>query len=114
MEIRSPAKINLFLAVTGKRPDGYHNLITLFCRVSLYDQITLDMDHKGIAVSCDHPDVPNDHTNTAYKAAEVFLSRLEDQQKVSFPEFTFKLKRTSPQAQDWGAEAAMPPAFFLA
>ncbi|MBU4054433.1 MAG: 4-(cytidine 5'-diphospho)-2-C-methyl-D-erythritol kinase [Proteobacteria bacterium] len=113
MEIRSPAKINLFLAVTGKRPDGYHNLITLFCRISLYDQITLDMDHKGIAVSCDHPDVPNDHTNTAYKAAEVFLSRLENQQKVSFPGIHIQIEKNIPTGAGLGGGSSNAASVLL-
>lgn len=39
----APAKINLFLEVTGKRPDGYHELATLFAKVSLCDKISMDV-----------------------------------------------------------------------
>jgi 4-diphosphocytidyl-2-C-methyl-D-erythritol kinase len=35
MDLRSPAKINLYLEVTGKRPDGYHNLINLMCFIGM-------------------------------------------------------------------------------
>jgi 4-diphosphocytidyl-2-C-methyl-D-erythritol kinase len=41
LEIKAYAKINLFLEVTGKRADGYHDLATLFARVSLADVLTL-------------------------------------------------------------------------
>ena len=41
IKIKAPAKINLFLEVTGKRPDGYHDLATLFARISLADELTL-------------------------------------------------------------------------
>jgi 4-diphosphocytidyl-2-C-methyl-D-erythritol kinase len=77
MKLLSPAKINLFLAVTGKRPDGYHELCMLMCAVSLYDTITLifDADSRSqkIGVFCDAPDVPSDESNLAHKAASLFL-----------------------------------------
>jgi 4-diphosphocytidyl-2-C-methyl-D-erythritol kinase len=96
MEILCPAKINLFLAVNGKRPDGYHNLTTLFCRIGLHDRILLDMNRKGISVSCDHPDVPNDETNTAYRAAETFLSRLNRIKKVGFSGVQIRIEKNIP------------------
>ena len=40
LKLKAPAKINLFLEVTGKRPDGYHDLATLFARISLADELT--------------------------------------------------------------------------
>lgn len=39
----SPAKINLFLQVTGRRPDGYHLLQSIFCPITLSDQVTLTL-----------------------------------------------------------------------
>ena len=43
MEIKvlAPAKINLTLDVTGKRPDGYHNILSIMQSVDLYDTITV-------------------------------------------------------------------------
>lgn len=41
LSIQCPAKINLFLEITGKRPDGYHRLVTLFAKINIYD--VLDM-----------------------------------------------------------------------
>ena len=41
LSLQCPAKINLFLEVTGKRPDGYHRLATLFAKINVYD--VLDM-----------------------------------------------------------------------
>ena len=79
MALLSPAKINLCLAVTGKRSDGYHELLTLFCRIGVYDHIRLAYPTNGISVSCPHPDVPENQTNTAHKAASVFLSRIRQQ-----------------------------------
>lgn len=42
--LRAPAKVNLFLEVTGKRADGYHNLSTLFAKISLADTLTLSAE----------------------------------------------------------------------
>lgn len=76
MEILSPAKINLFLHITGKRPDGYHNLITLMCCIGLYDTILLDFDSEYISVSCSDPNVPPNKSNLAFKAADIYLKAL--------------------------------------
>ena len=46
IRIEAPAKINLFLEVTGDRPDGYHDLATLFAKVSLADGLTLKKTGK--------------------------------------------------------------------
>lgn len=71
--LHSPAKINLYLAVTGKRPDGYHDLNTLMCCIDLHDLIRLDFGGTGITIHCSHPDVPNDETNLAWRAAKLFF-----------------------------------------
>lgn len=76
IEILSPAKINLFLKVLRKRPDGYHDIFSLMCPVSLFDLISLDFTGEGIRVSCSHEDVPEDETNLAFKAACLFFKKL--------------------------------------
>lgn len=76
VSLLSPAKINLFLAVTGKREDGYHDLFSLMCPISLYDEIFLRFGEDRIGVSCNHPEVPEDNRNIAFKAAELFFDRL--------------------------------------
>jgi 4-diphosphocytidyl-2-C-methyl-D-erythritol kinase len=76
MKILSPAKINLFLQVTGKRPDGYHELVTLMSCISLYDMLTFNFETPGISVQCDSPDVPDNEDNLAFKAASIFYDRL--------------------------------------
>ena len=72
---RSFAKINLGLEVTGRLPDGYHELKTLFATVSLHDTIDIDATRSGISVRSDHPGVPGDETNLAHRAA-VAMRRL--------------------------------------
>jgi 4-diphosphocytidyl-2-C-methyl-D-erythritol kinase len=80
MDLRSPAKINLYLEVTGKRPDGYHNLVTLMCFIGLFDSLHLIFNKDRISVACSNPDVPQDENNLAFRAAQVFLdsSRIQE------------------------------------
>lgn len=76
MEIKvlAPAKINLSLDVTGKRPDGYHNIETVMQAVDLYDEVTItDNDSGNIAISCNYDGVPCDERNICYKAAKRFF-----------------------------------------
>lgn len=76
MQLSCPAKINLFLHVTGRRPDGYHDLYTLMCGVTLCDTIELTFNAPRISVRCNHPEVPEDGTNLAYRAAKIFFERM--------------------------------------
>ena len=82
MKLLSPAKINLFLQIVGKRADGYHDLVTLMCCVGLYDIISLDFSAEEISVACTHPLVPQDHTNLAYRAAKLFLDHINSKEGV--------------------------------
>ena len=76
LKILSPAKINLFLHATGRRPDGYHNIISLMCCIGLYDIISIGFKAKKITVTCNDPDVPDDERNLAFLAAERFFKNL--------------------------------------
>ncbi len=70
--IGAPAKINLFLEILGKRPDGYHNLHSLFQAVSLFDRLTFfPLPEPGLqfAVTGD-PSAPTGPDNTVAKAYE--------------------------------------------
>ena len=72
--IRCNAKINLFLAVTGKRPDGFHDILTFFQPVSLYDELKLEFTSGQIELAGDAPDIPWDESNLCFKAASEFIS----------------------------------------
>ena len=66
---QAPAKINLGLAVHGRRSDGYHDISTIFLKISLADVLCLEEIPREIVVHCDHPDVPSDARNLVYRAA---------------------------------------------
>lgn len=78
----SPAKVNLYLYVTGKRPDGYHDLETLMCPLSLHDTVHLRFGVRETAVVCDHPDVPDGPGNIAWKAARKFFDATGHEEPV--------------------------------
>lgn len=71
IRVRAHAKINLYLDVVGRREDGYHNLETIFHSIGLHDDVVIrKQDTNGITVRCEHPNVPSDSRNLAYRAAE--------------------------------------------
>ncbi len=84
VNVLSPAKINCFLYVTGKRNDGYHELVSLMACLEMHDKIEIistgfrkkdpESTENHIEVYCDHPDVPQDKTNIAFKAADLFYN----------------------------------------
>lgn len=83
---RSFAKINLFLQVTGKRPDGFHDLCSLMTQIDLHDEVEICFKGKGISVVCDYPGVPQDETNLACRAAQVFLDAFEQKKGTPLKE----------------------------
>jgi len=72
LTVASPAKINLALRVLGKRPDGYHDIFTLFQRISLADRIIFRKTRRsGVRLSCTLPQVPLGPGNLICKAYEL-------------------------------------------
>lgn len=69
----APAKVNLFLAVDKRDERGYHPLKTVFQPMAqLRDKVIVEETGKpGILISCNNPAVPNNRTNTAYRAVEL-------------------------------------------
>ena len=78
--VKAYGKVNLGLDVTGKRDDGYHLVRMIMQSVDIYDEVTLNAEESGsdcgtILVTCDHPDVPTDNSNLAFRAAELISLR---------------------------------------
>ncbi len=88
--LSAPAKINLFLDITARRPDGYHEISGVMQSISLCDTVTLEVadptgmhlcslgSHtagaEGITLTCSNPDLPADSRNLAWRAAEKFFA----------------------------------------
>ena len=65
----SPAKLNLGLKITGKRPDGYHLLKTVFCLIDLFDEIDIQVTDNGKISLIDHRQAWPYHHDLIYRAA---------------------------------------------
>lgn len=96
MKLSAPAKINLFLQVTGRRSDGYHELRSLMCCVGVYDTLTLHLDAETDGIECYHPQVPGDESNLAYKAAMLFKSELEQHTTITARKVFIQLSKVIP------------------
>ena len=75
LDILSPAKINLFLEVIARRPDGYHEIESVMQLVDLCDRVHVTRKPRGIQVSAVGADLPSGHGNLAYKAAALLMER---------------------------------------
>ena len=76
---QAPAKVNLRLNVGQKRPDGYHELVSVMQTVDVCDTLTVT-GHTGggdVVLTCDDPSLAVDETNLCYKAAVKFFSYTE-------------------------------------
>lgn len=88
--IFSPAKINLFLAVTGRRDDGYHDLVSLVAPLDLGDLLNADTEAhaaesgKQFSLECGNPEVPADDSNLILRAAKAFALRTGWKEGVAF------------------------------
>ena len=75
----APAKINLYLEILGDRPDGYHELAMILQSIELADQIEVRaIGTDTILIHCDHPQVPSDPSNLAYRAVELMAKVFPD------------------------------------
>lgn len=75
LTLNAPAKINLYLDIINKRRDGYHNIETIFQKVSLSDTIKIGIIKKGISIYCRYPGIPANKANFCYKAAQLMQKK---------------------------------------
>ena len=73
MKLLAPAKLNLFLYVLERRPDGYHEIRTLFQKITLCDEVYLQKA-TGLSLEVDG-EAPPGRANLCFLAAERYLSR---------------------------------------
>jgi 4-diphosphocytidyl-2-C-methyl-D-erythritol kinase len=93
VRIRAPAKINLTLRVVGRRPDGYHDLVSWVAPIDLCDELVIERsDAPGAALTCDAPVLPTDDRNLVLRAAEA-------------------LRRAAVSPRDRAGTGRTPPAF---
>ncbi|MCJ7641608.1 MAG: 4-(cytidine 5'-diphospho)-2-C-methyl-D-erythritol kinase [Desulfobacterales bacterium] len=76
LRLESPAKINLMLRILRKREDGYHEIQTIFQKITLHDTLRFFLTkEKGIFITTNHPRLPTDRRNLVYPAARAMLER---------------------------------------
>jgi 4-diphosphocytidyl-2-C-methyl-D-erythritol kinase len=81
---QSFAKINLGLRIGARRPDGFHELRTLYQTIALHDTIRVSVARgSGIEIRCDDPRVPCDETNTCHKIVERAVQAMKVQRRVT-------------------------------
>ncbi|MFO0845687.1 MAG: hypothetical protein U0797_25435 [Gemmataceae bacterium] len=105
LRVRTPAKVNLFLEVLRRRPDGYHDLATLMVSVGLYD--TLEFRESGtgeVRLGCDRPGLSTGPDNLVCRAAQLLRDRLGVRHGVDV-----RLASAFPWRPAWPAGPPTPP-----
>lgn len=75
MTLLAPCKVNLVLKIKRRRPDGYHDIETLFEKIGIFDKITLKEIGAGIKIKSRSGNIPLDDNNICYKAAKLVIGR---------------------------------------
>jgi 4-diphosphocytidyl-2-C-methyl-D-erythritol kinase len=81
----APAKINLFLRVTGRRRDGYHELDSVFLPISIHDRVDIELRPAraaAVKLCCDSDVLPTDERNLAFRGAREFLAEFSIRAEV--------------------------------
>ena len=82
IEEKAYAKINISLDVTGRRADGYHDMVMIMQTVSLCDELTLSIeDGEGVSARSNLRFIPGDERNLAVKAAKKYLEAVGERDK---------------------------------
>lgn len=106
--VKAPAKVNLYLDVINKRPDGYHNIETIFERIDLCDWIKVSVIPKGIELICRPAVSTSNSNNTAYKATKLLRSRYN--LKCGF---RIEIDKRIPEASGLGGGSSDAASVFL-
>ncbi len=97
VEVRAHAKINLDLRIVGRRPDGFHELRTIFQSIALHDTLVVRAVRGVFGIACDMPGVPIDRTNLVWRAADALWRAAGKRGRVRGASIELK-KRVPPQA----------------
>jgi len=111
MIVQAPAKINLFLEIINKRPDGYHNIESVMHTVSLFDILEFtEIQENKIELVCDNMQLSSDvKKNLVYKAAEKFKQQYNINKGIQI-----KLTKNIPMGAGLGGGSSDAAATILA
>ena len=113
VSLPSFAKINLDLRVLGTRPDGYHDLRTVFQSLAIFDNVTVTIRRGPLAVTCDEPDIPIDRRNLVWKAASL-LHRTADRKTTAPRDVLIDLRKRVPSEAGLGGGSSNAAMTLLA
>ena len=108
-KIYSPAKINLWLEILGRRPDGYHDLRTVFQSIALFDEIEIEPSSSNHELHCEGERIPCTEENIVLRTLRLFLSYLKERKF-----FKIKLKKRIPVGRGLGGGSSNAAAILLA
>jgi 4-diphosphocytidyl-2-C-methyl-D-erythritol kinase len=107
---RAPAKINLYLLVADKRPDGFHNIETLMTKITFYDELFFEADRaEGIELICNGLWSPAGKDNLVYKACDIFYETVSRK-----PSIKITLTKNIPAGSGLGGASSDAAATLLA
>lgn len=95
IKVKTPAKINLTLEITGKRQDGFHELKSIMQMINLYDYLTFNIEKSEqteIILSGTNPNIPYNEKNIVHKAIKLFMKK----NNVSPHKFSVHLEKNIP------------------
>ncbi|KMO75636.1 4-(cytidine 5'-diphospho)-2-C-methyl-D-erythritol kinase [Mycolicibacterium obuense] len=109
--VRVPGKVNLYLEVGDRRPDGYHELSTVFHAVSLLDEVTVTTaDVLSLEMSGEGAEsLPTDERNLAWRAAELMAEHVG-----RAPDVAIAIEKTIPVAGGMAGGSADAAAVLVA
>ena len=108
--LRSFAKINLGLYIGPPRPDGFHELRTVYQTIALDDTIKVAASSgSGIEIKCKHPQVPTHETNTCWRIADRVLKALKQRRRI-----VIQIEKKLPVEGGLGAASSNAVATMLA
>ena len=108
--VRPPAKLNLYLEVVGKRPDGFHELRTVFQAIDLTDRLTVERQPGGrINLELSGREIPSGGENLVVRAAKRYLSAMNRPTGLAV-----YLEKTIPIGAGLGGGSADAAAMLLA
>ena len=82
--IEAPAKVNLFLDITGRLQNGYHTLNTVMQQISLADSVEITAEQgDGCVIQCSNSAIPCDERNIAFKACKMFMGVVGEKAKIT-------------------------------
>lgn len=108
LRLEAPAKINLYLEVRGRRPDGYHEIRTVMHSLELADVLTFRPSDSGFRLTCGHPQVPLGEENLVTRAVLLLARRLRRE-----PDFSIHLQKKIPVAAGLGGGSSDAAAALL-